>query len=275
VTQTTGEHGQALVDLRQLLVEQASAMQAEHARIGEKIESIVDIVGMVGETVHHIAAVALQPKAPPFGALPTRPSNAAAPSITDRPMQASPQPAVTVAPRILPARSLVQQPSPPPATTVAAEVAVQPVEQPASTTVASPVAAQPTAPGASAVEQASPPQAAPDVTATRPRLAAVPAHGEPDPAPAEPSHQAPSSTATGRGSTATTGGSTLSRSLGFIPAAPEILTVASMQATTPTPRQLRAEAAARERSRLDEALDLTLDDSTPGDAPDPSEVPHA
>jgi hypothetical protein len=48
-----------------------------------------------------------------------------------------------------------------------------------------------------------------------------------------------------------------------------------MQATTPTPRQLRAEAAARERSRLDEALDLTLDDSTPGDAPDPSEVPHA
>jgi hypothetical protein len=63
VAQTTGEHGQALAQLRELLAEQASAMQAEHARIGEKIESIVDIVGMVGETVHHIAAVALQPKA--------------------------------------------------------------------------------------------------------------------------------------------------------------------------------------------------------------------
>jgi len=126
VAQTTGEHGQVLVNLRELLAEQTSAMQAEHARIGEKIESIVDIVGMVGETVHHIAAVALQPKASSFGALPTRPTNTAATSVTDRPMQVSPQPAVTAAPRILPARPPVQQPSPQPATAVAAVVAVQP-----------------------------------------------------------------------------------------------------------------------------------------------------
>jgi hypothetical protein len=83
-------------------------------------------------------------------------------------------------------------------------------------------------------------------------------------------------TATGRVTTASAGGSTLSRSLGFTPAAAEIVTLTSTQTTTPTPRQLRAEAAARERSRLDDALDLTLDDSAePGDAPDPSEAPHA
>jgi hypothetical protein len=274
VAQTTGEHGQALAQLREILAEQASATQAEHARIGEKIESIVDIVGMVGETVHHIAAVALQSKAPAFGALPTRPSNAAAPSVPDRPIQASPQPAVTAAPRILPARPPVQQPSPQPTTTVAAVVAVQPpVEQPAPTTASSHVAAQPTATGATpAAEQASPPLCAPDVTATRPRLAAVPAR-EPDPAPAEHSQAPPP---TGPVATASAGGSTLSASLGFTPAAPETLIVASTQATTPTPRQLRAEAAARERSRLDDALDLMLDDSAePGDAPDPSEAPHA
>lgn len=271
VAQTTGEHGQALAQLRELLAEQASAMQAEHARIGEKIESIVDIVGMVGETVHHIAAVALQPKAPPFGALPTRPNNAAAPSITDQPMQASP-PAVTAAPRILPARPPVQHSQP--ATTVAAPVTVQPPVEPASTTASSHVAAQPTATGTSpAVEQASPPLCAPDVTANRPRLAAVPAR-EPDPAPTEPS-QAPPPTATGRIATAA-GGSTLSASLGFTPAAPEVPIVANTQATTPTPRQLRAEAAARERSRIDDAVsDLTLDDSAePDDEPDASEAPH-
>ncbi len=234
VAQTTGEHGQALVDLREFLAEQASAMQVEHARIGEKIESIVDIVGMVGETVHHIAAVALEPKAL-FGALPTRPNNAAASSITDRPMQASPQPAVSAAPPILLARPPVQQPSPQPAT----------VEQPAPPTASSLAAAQPTGPGASRV-------------------------------PAEPSHQAPPSTATGPRSTATAGGATLSRTLGFTPAASEVLSLASTQPSTLTPRQLRAEAAARERSRLDDALDLTLDDyAEPDDAPDPSEAPHA
>ena len=84
----------ALVPLRELLAEQASATQAEHVKIGDKIESIVDIVGMVGETVHQIATVALQPKPPLFSALPTRPTNAVATG-TDRPMQASPQPAVT------------------------------------------------------------------------------------------------------------------------------------------------------------------------------------
>jgi hypothetical protein len=82
---------------------------------------------------------------------------------------------------------------------------------------------------------------------------------------------------TGRVATASAGGSTLSRSLGFTPAASEIVTLTSTQTTTPTPRQLRAEAAARERSRLDDAVsDLTLDDSAePGDAPDASEAPHA
>jgi hypothetical protein len=74
VAQTTGEHSQALVDIREFLAEQARATQAEHARVGEKIESIVDMVGMVGETVHQIAAVALQPKQPQLGALPTRPN---------------------------------------------------------------------------------------------------------------------------------------------------------------------------------------------------------
>jgi hypothetical protein len=133
VAQTTGEHGQALVNLRELLAEQASATQAEHARIGEKIESIVDIVGMVGETVHHIAAVALQPKAPSFGVLPTRPINTAATGVTDRPMQASPQPAVTCAPRVLPGRPPAQQASPQPAVAPAVQ---PPVEQPASTIVA-------------------------------------------------------------------------------------------------------------------------------------------
>jgi hypothetical protein len=171
VAQTTGEHGQALVDLREILAEQASAMQAEHARIGEKIESIVDIVGMVGETVHHIAAVALQPKAPQFGALPTRPITTA-PGVTDRPTQASPQPAVTDAPRVLPVRPPVQQASPRPAVTPSSGAGGAP-------TVAPQVAAQqPTATGTS---PASPPLCAPDVTATRPRLAAVPARGEPDP----------------------------------------------------------------------------------------------
>ena len=250
VAQTTGEHSQALVDIREFLAEQARATQAEHARVGEKIESIVDMVGMVGETVHQIAAVALQPKQPQLGALPTRPNNAAT-SVTDRPMQASPQPAVTGAPRVLPVR-----PSPQPATTVAGVATVQrPVERAALPTVAPHVAApQPTA----TRSPASPPLCAPDETATRPRLAAVPARGEPDPACA-----------------ASAGGSTLSRSLGFTPAASEILTLT--QPTTPTPRQLRAEAAARERSRLDDALsDLTLEDSAePGDAPDASEAPHA
>ena len=249
VAEMTGEHGQALVNLRELLAEQANAMQAEHARIGDKIESIVDMVGMVGETVHHIAAAALQPKASPFGLLPTRPINTAV-GVTDRPMQASTQPAVTGAPRVLPGR-----PSPQPATTVAGVATVQrPVEQAALPTVAPHVAApQPTAGGA---PPASPPLCAPDETATRPRLAAVPARREPDPA-----------------SAASTGGSTLSRSLGFTPAASEILTLT--QPTTPTPRQLRAEAAARERSRLDDAVsDLTLDDITePGDGLDANEVP--
>jgi hypothetical protein len=249
VAQTTGEHSQALDDIREFLAEQARATQAEHARVGEKIESIVDMVGMVGETVHQIAAVALQPKQPQLGALPTRPNNAAT-SVTDRPMQASPQPAVTGAPRVLPVR-----PSPQPATTVAAVAAVQrPVEQAALPTVAPHVAAtQPTA----RTSPTSPPLCAPDETAARPRLAAVPARGEPDLA-----------------SAASTGGSTLSRSLGFTPAASEKTLT---QPTTPTPRQLRAEAAARERSRLDDALsDLTLEDSAePGDAPDASEAPHA
>lgn len=249
VAEMTGEHGQALVNLRELLAEQANAMQAEHARIGDKIESIVDMVGMVGETVHHIAAAALQPKASPFGLLPTRPINTAV-GVTDRPMEASTQPAVTGARRVLPGR-----PSPQPATTVAGVATVQrPVEQAALPTVAPHVAApQPTAGGA---PPASPPLCAPDETATRPRLAAVPARREPDPA-----------------SAASTGGSTLSRSLGFTPAASEILTLT--QPTTPTPRQLRAEAAARERSRLDDAVsDLTLDDLTePGDGLDANEVP--
>jgi len=178
----TGEHGQALADLREILAEQASAMQAEHARIGEKIESIVDIVGMVGETVHHIAAVALQPKAPQFGALPTRPITTA-PGVTDRPTQASPQRAVADAARVLPVRPPVQQASPQPAVTPIAEQVAPP-------TIAPQVAApQPTATGTS-----SPPLCAPDVTATRPRLAAVPTRGQPDPAPAEPSHQAPTPT---------------------------------------------------------------------------------
>jgi hypothetical protein len=257
VAQTTGEHGQALVNLRELLAEQASATQAEHARIGEKIESIVDIVGMVGETVHHIAAVALQPKAPSFGVLPTRPINTAATGVTDRPMQASPQPAVTGAARVLPVRPTVQQASP----------------QPATATVAPHVAApQPTATDASpVVEQVSPPLCAPHVTATQPRLSAVPARGEPDPAPAKPSHQAPptTTTTTGRVATASAGGSTLSRSLGFT----EIPTLTSTQ-STPTPRQLRAEESARERSRLYDAVsDLTLDDSAEtGNGPDASEV---
>ena len=47
--------------------------------------------------------------------------------------------------------------------------------------------------------------------------------------------------------------STLSRSLGFIPAAADVLSLASRP---PTPRQLREAEAARERSRLDEALAL-------------------
>ncbi len=270
VAQTTGEHGQALVNLREFLAEQASATQAEHARIGEKIESIVDIVGMVGETVHHIAAVALQPKAPSFGVLPTRPINTAATGVTDRPMQASPQPAVTCAPRVLPGRPPAQQASPQPAVAAVAAVAIvkPPVEQVAL--------------------------CAPDVTATQPHLAAVPPRGEPDPAPAKPSTQAPPcvrpaetttttgrvttaemTTTTGRVTTASAGGSTLSHSLGFTPA--EIVTLSSTQTTTPTPRQLRAEAAARERSRIDDAVsDLTLDDSAEsGDAPDASEAPHA
>jgi hypothetical protein len=268
VAQTTGEHGHALVSLRELLAEQASATQAEHARIGEKIESIVDIVGMVGETVHHIAAAALQPKTPLFGALPTRPVDTAAKVVTDQPMQAPPKPAVNGAARVLPVRPPVQQASP----TVAAVATVQPpVELAAPPTVAPPVAApQPTATGTSpVVEQASPP--APDVTATRPRLAAVSARGEPDPAPASATQQVPP---TERVATPSAGGSTSSRSPSFTPAAAAILTLTSPQTTTPTPRQLRAEAAARERSRLDDAVsDLTLDDtSEPGDEPDANEA---
>ncbi|MBL9104019.1 MAG: hypothetical protein JNL82_23950 [Myxococcales bacterium] len=267
VAQSTGEHGQALVNLRELLAEQASATQAEHARIGEKIESIVDIVGMVGETVHHIAAAALQPKAPLFGALPTRPVDMAAKGVTDQPMQAPPKPAVNGAARVLPVRPPVQQASP----TVAAVATVQPVEQAAPPTVVPHVAApQPTVTGASpVVEQASPP--APDVMATRPRLAAVSTRGEPDPTP--PTHQVPP---TERVATPSAGGSTSSRSPSFTPAAAVILTLTSPQTTTPTPRQLRAEAAARERSRLDDAVsDLTLDDTTePDDEPDANEAPN-
>jgi len=242
-----GEHGQALVDLREILAEQASAMQAEHARIGEKIESIVDIVGMVGEIVHHIAAVALQPKAPQFGALPTRPITTA-PGVTDRPTQASPQRAVTDAARVLPVRPPVQQASPQQTVTDAARVlpvrppvqqeSTQPAMTPTAEQVAPTITPQVAAPQPTATSPASPPLCVPDVTATRPRLAAVPARGEPNPAPAEPSHQAP----------------------------------------PPTPRQLRAEAAARERSRLDEAVaDLTFDDDSAesGDEPDASEAPDA
>jgi hypothetical protein len=254
VAQTTGEHGQALVNLRELLAEQASAMQAEHARIGEKIESIVDIVGMVGETVHHIAAVALQPKAPQFGAIADAADHHGATGVTDRPMQASPQPAVTGAPRVLPVRPPVQQAS---ATTVAA-VAPSSGRWSRRRSPRSRRTSRRRSRPPGGASPASPPLCAPDVTATRPRLAAVPARGEPDPA-----------------SAASTGGSTLSRSLGFTPAASEILTLT--QPTTPTPRQLRAEAAARERSRLDDAVsDLTLDDSAePGDEPDASEAPDA
>jgi len=240
VAETTREHDRALVSLRELLAEQASATQAEHVRIGDKIESIVDIVGMVGETVHQIAAVALQPKPPLFSALPTRPTNAVATG-TDRLMQASPQPAITGAARILPVRPPVQQAPPPPATTVAAAAAAP-----------------------SPVEQAVPPTVVL-------RVATVPARGEPEPVPA--SHQATPwvmpSTATGRAATASAGGTASSRP----PAASE--TLIPTQPTAPTPRQLRAEAAARERSRLDDAVsDLTLDDSAEfGDALDASEAP--
>ena len=68
--------------------------------------------------------------------------------------------------------------------------------------------------------------------------------------------------------------STLSRSLGLIPAAADVLSLASRP---PTPRQLREAEAARERSRLDEALaDHTLDDSEESaDEPNAGEVRDA
>ncbi len=256
------EHGQALTNLRELLAEQASAMQAEHARITDKIESIVDMVGMVGETVHQIAVVALQPKPLPLAVLPTRQgstgSMVAAGSV-DRSAQA-PQSVATSAPRILPARppsTEAVQPAPP----AASAPSVQP--PPARAETVQPAAPTPTL-------QATPEVAAPAVSvqaapatnaAARPRPAAVPARGGPDPAP-------PVAMNTSRDE------STLSRSLGCIPAAADVL---SLVITPPTPRQLREAEAARERSRLDEALaDRTLDDpAESADEPNTSEVRDA
>ncbi|MBL9100903.1 MAG: hypothetical protein JNL82_08090 [Myxococcales bacterium] len=257
--EAASEHGQALTNLRELLAEQASAMQAEHARITDKIESIVDMVGMVGETVHEIAVAALQPRPLPLGVLPTRQGSTVAAGGVDRPAQA-PQSVAASAPRILPARppstEAVQ-----PASPAAAAPSVQPLAANAETVQP----AAPTPAPRSTPEAAAPAgnlQAVPtaNATATHPRPAAVPVRGGPDSAP-------PVATNTSRDE------STLSRSLGFIPAAADVLSLASRP---PTPRQLREAEAARERSRLDEALaDHTLDDCEEADEPNAGEVRNA
>jgi hypothetical protein len=256
--EAASEHGQALTNLRELLAEQASAMQAEHARITDKIESIVDMVGMVGETVHQIAVVALQPRPLPLAVLPTRQGSTVAAGGVDRPAQA-PQSVATSAPRILPPRPPSTEPGQP-ASPAASAPSVQPppasaeTVQPAAPTLASQSTPEVAAPAVNAAPAAN-------ATVTRPRPAAVPARGGPDPAPSvamNPSRDE----------------STLSRSLGFIPAAAAVLALVS---TPPTPRQLREAEAARERSRLDDALaDHTLDDlEESADKPDTGEVRDA
>lgn len=74
------EHNQAVVQLRELLAEQASAQHAEHARVGSKIEAITDLVSIVGETVHRIAAAAFLPQPPPPPPPPEQAARPAAPS---------------------------------------------------------------------------------------------------------------------------------------------------------------------------------------------------
>ena len=267
--ETASEHGQALSNLRELLAEQASAMQAEHARITDKIESIVDMVGMVGETVHQIAVVALQPRPLPLGVLPTRQGSTVAAGGVDRPVQ-TPQSAATSAPRILPARppsTGAIQPPAEPASPAASAPSIQP--PPASEETVQPAAPTPTpqsTPEVAAPAVSVQAAAAANASATRPQLVAVPARGGPDPAP--PPATPPARMNMSREE------STLSRSLGLIPAAADVLSLASRP---PTPRQLREAEAARERSRLDEALaDHTLDDSEESaDEPNAGEVRDA
>ena len=252
--EAASEHGHALTNLRELLAEQASAMQAEHARISDKIESIVDMVGMVGETVHEIAVAALQPKPLPLGVLPTRQGSTVAAGGVDRPAQA-PQSVATSAPRILPARppsAGVVQPTAP----AASAPSVQP--QPDNAETVKPAAPTQSMPEVEALAVQAAPAA--NAAAIRPPLAAVPARGGPDPTPPVAMN-------------APRGEPTLSRSLGFIPAAADVLSLASRP---PTPRQLREAEAARERSRLDEALaDRTLDGEESGDEPNVGEVRDA
>lgn len=119
------EHGLAVVQLREVLAEQASAQHAEHVRIGDKIEAITDMVGMVGETVHRIAAAAFPPPAsPPEQAATPRPS---AESTNPRP----PPPPTVATPTTAPADIRSAEPArvqegPRPATTAAPTPALRP-----------------------------------------------------------------------------------------------------------------------------------------------------
>jgi hypothetical protein len=110
------EHRLAVVQLREVLAEQASAQHAEHVRIGDKIEAITDMVGMVGETVHHIAAAAFPP--PPSPPEP-EPHPAAEPTTSAPPTVGAP----TAAPadlRVRPATTAAQTGAEPSPTTASA-----------------------------------------------------------------------------------------------------------------------------------------------------------
>ena len=124
-SETMGEHGLAVAQLREVLAEQASAQHAEHVRIGDKIEAITDIVGMVGETVHRVAAAAFSPP-------PSPPSQAAKPHPSAESTNPRPLPPPTVAaPTTAPADLRTAEPArvqegPRPATTIAQTPALRP-----------------------------------------------------------------------------------------------------------------------------------------------------
>lgn len=65
------EQRETIARLRELLAEHVAAQHAEHLRVLDKIEAITDMVGIVGETVHHIAAVVFTPADPRFIAPPS------------------------------------------------------------------------------------------------------------------------------------------------------------------------------------------------------------
>lgn len=252
------EQVQAIAALREILAQQAESMKVEHARVSDKIESIVDIVSIVGETVHHIAAAVLQPRMPRFTAPPSRPVDVG-PSANPAALQVSPPMASTSAPRILPARPVTLAPSPAVATAVltphVADKAKQDEQPPTPATVSSHHSKE-----AAAVQTAEQGMSAAPA-ATRGELNPDP---EPPPQPKTPPRAATTTTP----AVAAACASASSRSPRFTPASATVLTLISREPTASlTPRQRRAEEEARELSRLHDAVSDIPDDDPMFDEP--------